>query len=489
MTSDSQLLQLDTAIGPYDGLLEYPQWTSMVPLFEHNQHSYFTNGTTPFYGPINLDNSSMPHPASSNMEHGLAATSFYSEASDSFSESLSGTFSSVDPREVFTAPSPVPALSSFSTVASSFDGLMDQVYDASEPPSPPQWNPNVELSTHPAYVYFNNTQKDQASWSEECGWTLIGDSGSQANRSRTGLSTYAMVPHTTSTSSSESAMPQEVLYSLPTGLIPYQNTCYALANSEQQPITWNTGAPAQHPISYYATQAQVMMHPSAMAYATNFTHPAAQIYNYVESYAPAPQPPSLLQHTSTSQYSNSPQPALRQPCPVAAKPSGTDPATLPRTFKPINSTTTIPAPKSRAFYTNTNSTPRHSTTSVTYKDVFLVQKKSEGFSYKEIRELGNFTEAESTLRGRFRSLTKAKGARVRKPTWTKNDVSFFDLSFFPFLFLLSIPSSSRLSLVPALRSPLPSPLSTHSSPPPRFKPLPFPSYKTNHNLTTPPVTH
>jgi hypothetical protein len=58
------------------------------------------------------------------------------------------------------------------------------------------------------------------------------------------------------------------------------------------------------------------------------------------------------------------------------------------------------------------------------KDDFLVRSKLAGMSYKDIRRRGNFVEAESTLRGRFRTLTKHKAARVRKPEWTDNDVSF-----------------------------------------------------------------
>jgi hypothetical protein len=57
------------------------------------------------------------------------------------------------------------------------------------------------------------------------------------------------------------------------------------------------------------------------------------------------------------------------------------------------------------------------------KDDFLVRSKLAGMSYKEIRSQGQFSEAESTLRGRFRTLTKHKTARVRKPEWGDNDVS------------------------------------------------------------------
>ncbi|CZR66201.1 uncharacterized protein PAC_16102 [Phialocephala subalpina] len=56
------------------------------------------------------------------------------------------------------------------------------------------------------------------------------------------------------------------------------------------------------------------------------------------------------------------------------------------------------------------------------KDDFLVRSKLAGMSYKEIRRQGKFTEAESTLRGRFRTLTKHKAARVRKPEWNDNDI-------------------------------------------------------------------
>jgi len=43
-------------------------------------------------------------------------------------------------------------------------------------------------------------------------------------------------------------------------------------------------------------------------------------------------------------------------------------------------------------------------------------------SYREIRRAGGFKEAESTLRGRYRTLTKSKEERVRKPEWLEGDV-------------------------------------------------------------------
>ncbi|KAI0025021.1 hypothetical protein F4780DRAFT_775492 [Xylariomycetidae sp. FL0641] len=62
------------------------------------------------------------------------------------------------------------------------------------------------------------------------------------------------------------------------------------------------------------------------------------------------------------------------------------------------------------------------------KDEFLVHCKKEGMTYKEIRVKGNFTEAESTLRGRYRTLTKVPEARVRKPGWEDNDIRLLKLA-------------------------------------------------------------
>lgn len=61
------------------------------------------------------------------------------------------------------------------------------------------------------------------------------------------------------------------------------------------------------------------------------------------------------------------------------------------------------------------------------QDEYLVQAKQKGMTYKDIKREGNFKEAESTLRGRYRTLTKPKTARVRKPEWKPSDVSAHSL--------------------------------------------------------------
>ena len=62
------------------------------------------------------------------------------------------------------------------------------------------------------------------------------------------------------------------------------------------------------------------------------------------------------------------------------------------------------------------------------KDDFLVRSKRSGMSYRDIRCKGNFKEAESTLRGRYRTLTKCREQRVRKPQWHPKDVSLQSLN-------------------------------------------------------------
>ncbi|RAL13566.1 uncharacterized protein BO97DRAFT_442235 [Aspergillus homomorphus CBS 101889] len=56
------------------------------------------------------------------------------------------------------------------------------------------------------------------------------------------------------------------------------------------------------------------------------------------------------------------------------------------------------------------------------KNDLLIQYKQRGWSYKAIKEACKFKEAESTLRGRYRTLTKPKGSRVRKPQWLEKDI-------------------------------------------------------------------
>jgi hypothetical protein len=58
-----------------------------------------------------------------------------------------------------------------------------------------------------------------------------------------------------------------------------------------------------------------------------------------------------------------------------------------------------------------------------WEDKILLGRKALGWTYKQIKEeIRNPKIAESTLRGRYRSLTKDRKDRVRKPVWTPHDV-------------------------------------------------------------------
>ncbi|KAF7563981.1 hypothetical protein G7046_g103 [Stylonectria norvegica] len=56
-------------------------------------------------------------------------------------------------------------------------------------------------------------------------------------------------------------------------------------------------------------------------------------------------------------------------------------------------------------------------------DEFIVRCRLQGISYKRIKVLGKFTEAESTLRGRYRAKTKPKHERPRRPTWANKHLN------------------------------------------------------------------
>ncbi|KAF8539514.1 hypothetical protein BDD12DRAFT_837429 [Trichophaea hybrida] len=63
-----------------------------------------------------------------------------------------------------------------------------------------------------------------------------------------------------------------------------------------------------------------------------------------------------------------------------------------------------------------------------HNDRMLVYYRKQGLSYKTIKTKLNLEEAESTLRGRYRTLTKPKNERLRKPMWSEEDVRLFFLS-------------------------------------------------------------
>ncbi|KAG6106744.1 hypothetical protein E4U31_000622 [Claviceps sp. LM219 group G6] len=63
-----------------------------------------------------------------------------------------------------------------------------------------------------------------------------------------------------------------------------------------------------------------------------------------------------------------------------------------------------------------------------YQDQILMEDRRNGWSYKKIRTVRNFGVTESTLRGRYRNLTKSSHERPRSPTWTEKDVHLLKIA-------------------------------------------------------------
>ncbi|KAI5296021.1 hypothetical protein KEM52_006040 [Ascosphaera acerosa] len=69
-----------------------------------------------------------------------------------------------------------------------------------------------------------------------------------------------------------------------------------------------------------------------------------------------------------------------------------------------------------------NFSPTIATDAANARDQCLLEGRRQGWTYKDIKRRFNLADSESTLRGRYRSLTKPKENRVRKPVWTPNDI-------------------------------------------------------------------
>ncbi|SPO00583.1 uncharacterized protein DNG_03332 [Cephalotrichum gorgonifer] len=97
------------------------------------------------------------------------------------------------------------------------------------------------------------------------------------------------------------------------------------------------------------------------------------------------------------------------------------PASSPKSYVPIGPSTPE-RPRRRKATPGAGEKEARSGDVRSARDEFLVRSKRDGMTYREIRIQGGFTEAESTLRGRYRTLTKTKEARVRKPEWSEGDI-------------------------------------------------------------------
>ncbi|KPI36172.1 uncharacterized protein AB675_8940 [Cyphellophora attinorum] len=96
-----------------------------------------------------------------------------------------------------------------------------------------------------------------------------------------------------------------------------------------------------------------------------------------------------------------------------------DPLSTANIFRPLGQPDQIPLPVTSQVSISANEDSARRDTS---RDQELLDLRNAGYSYREIKANFGFREAESTLRGRYRTLTKAKEERVRKPEWKAEDI-------------------------------------------------------------------
>jgi hypothetical protein len=147
----------------------------------------------------------------------------------------------------------------------------------------------------------------------------------------------------------------------------------------------------------------------------------------IHTHTPAAPSPRRLLPTMSSTMSSRPSTASSEPASPQRRLSRlrpkAEPAAPTSSPSPPPSTSTSrqpPSPRSSSGAADRRPTDLETRLA---RDEFLVRQRQAGMTYKEIRRAGGFTEAESTLRGRYRTLTKSREARVRKPEWGDKDVS------------------------------------------------------------------
>lgn len=152
--------------------------------------------------------------------------------------------------------------------------------------------------------------------------------------------------------------------------------------------------------------------PPYLTYQACQTNPAPQLVS--RQAHPSPYPPTQPTYVSSphdlhSDVENCP-PLQKLPLPGSLSPSALTPSTIEEGPSPRQTAGEQSGIETKIHYGDERNT-------------FLIDCKRRGLSYKDIKRVGGFKEAESTLRGRYRTLTKSKDQRVRKPKWQDKDVS------------------------------------------------------------------
>lgn len=172
------------------------------------------------------------------------------------------------------------------------------------------------------------------------------------------------------------------------------------------PSSGLTGTPSGH--SYHAMVSPSPIHHQSRSPSSTFETASVQT---------CPKPRFPMQST----YISSPQNVYSDTDTGSVSPSQKLPGSLsPSSFTASSTTEEGPSPQQiRDHQTGIRANMHYSDE----RNAFLIDCKRRGLSYKDIKRVGGFKEAESTLRGRYRTLTKSKDQRVRKPKWQNKDVS------------------------------------------------------------------
>lgn len=207
------------------------------------------------------------------------------------------------------------------------------------------------------------------------------------------------------------------LSALPTGYYPSTVVPVGYPCHNLPPIS---GCPVEDWHRQHVSEYSCPLHPFFQSYgygalqlptsSTPFIGPPAQAPNNSVPHWPAHRPQPLLQPTHIQLQPTSFGNAISS--------AGTSFSSVAESRD--NAASDTPKPRSSTVPSQGASTATESFD----KDAELVRlRKYEGLSYHAIQKRLGLSEAEPTLRGRYRNLTKPKNERVRAPKWQDIDVS------------------------------------------------------------------
>ena len=196
----------------------------------------------------------------------------------------------------------------------------------------------------------------------------------------------------------------------------YDGGNFQLDNSN---VTKTNSTMVHAPMNTYDMSAASIHQPNGIA--SGFASSFAAVGNHISGddlgYGRLAMVPDVSLHRGPMPYYDA---ALQPQFLESALPLSFAPHQLERSASPVGSTTSSSDEEQSV---SSSSSVIHEMASRNHRDQYLLDMRAQKMSYKEIKRRGHFKEAESTLRGRVRVLTKDKEDRVRRPEWTAADVS------------------------------------------------------------------